>query len=111
MDIQSVLIIAVLSGVVGALLCWHIVARYHRRPVSGSARETALWRRINDLQALLHVPPLFWQVWVRYTRELSQVRVERSRGKHAAGDANEPNQEQTQTDVPGPRDGRDGDQR
>lgn len=104
MDIQSVLTIAVLSGVVGALLCWQTVTRHHRRPISGSARETALWRRINDLQALLHVPPLFWQVWVRYTRELSHTRSDAQRqGRHATPDDGS----DSAADIPAPREGRD----
>lgn len=70
MDIAPSLLMGVLGVVAGALSCWWLTGSYyHTEP---SAREKELWRRITELQAIIEVPPLFWQIWAHYTHELSQ---------------------------------------
>src|SRR5215472_11069406 len=46
MDTQTFLSITVVSGLVGAYICWRTLASRYRRPVSGSATETTLLRQI-----------------------------------------------------------------
>lgn len=82
MDTPQAVILAVVSMATGACVCWWFIGGYyHTEP---AAREKALGTRIAELQALLKVPPLFWQVWARYTDELTQTNTEeQTGGKHA----------------------------
>jgi hypothetical protein len=89
MDTRQAVMLAVVGVATGACLCWWFIGGYYR--TEPAAREKALWNRIAELQALLKVPPLFWQVWARYTHELTQPNTdEQLRGKHAATDTGTP---------------------
>jgi hypothetical protein len=79
MNTGSVLLMGVLGVAVGALGCWWLIGSYHTN--EPRAREKALWDRIAELQAVMDVPALFWQVWARYTDELAHCATG---GKHAA---------------------------
>jgi hypothetical protein len=79
MNTGSALLIGALGVAVGACACWRVLGSYyHTHPTD---REKELWKRIADLQAILHVPPMFWHVWARYTDELAHSATP---GKHAA---------------------------
>ncbi|MBV9160443.1 MAG: hypothetical protein JO281_02540 [Pseudonocardiales bacterium] len=100
MDTRSALLIGALGVAVGAYACWRVLdSYYHTHPTD---REKALWKRIADLQAILHVPPMFWHVWARYTDELTHSAT---RGKHAAN--RQANEQQTPSDRSRPGDERD----
>lgn len=85
MNIGSALLMGVLGAVVGAVGCWWLIGSYYHPEPTG--REQALWKRIGELQSIMEVPPFFWQVWARYTHELSQSDSDaQAHGKHAADD-------------------------
>lgn len=85
--ITEVLVVALLAFGVAFTFAWLIVggddeASSHER----RERERALRERIDELQALLKVPPLFWEVWERYTHEHARLLLEEfpNTGKHSS---------------------------
>ena len=104
MGTEQAIMLAVLGVVAGVCGCWWFTGSYyHTEP---GEREKELWRRIGELEAILEVPPLFWQVWAYYIHELSHNENDnKPYGKHAAG--NQTSACEAPDDIPRPRDGRD----
>jgi hypothetical protein len=96
--------LAVVGVATGAFGCWWMTGSYYTN--EPAAREKELWKRIAELEAMLKVPPMFWQVWARYTHELPQGDSnEQSRGKHAT--TNAPVQDDSAADEACGREGQD----
>ena len=81
MDTGHAVLLLAVGLATGTFGCWWLIASYYT--AEQPEREKELWKRIAELEALLKVPPLFWQVWARYTDEITQHHP----GAQAADDA------------------------